>query len=458
MERRILQFIAALRASGVRVSMVESQDAWRAVERLGVGKRADLEHALRATLIKERADMAHFQRLFPLFFGGGAPPPMHPAGRSLSPEDSELLRQALAALGDQLSELLPQLLEGQMPPDEQVRRATEAASGDRARDWRHRRWISRQALGQLGWGKLHEQLAALLAALRQMGMSPTGLENLRAAMVANLRALADQVSHEVNAGIAFNMAQEKPPSPAIANILDIPFQRLSQREEAELREEVGRLAARLRTRAALRQKRGKGHAMDVKGTLRANVRTGGVPFHIVHKQRRKKAKLTVVCDVSTSMRPMAFFLLMLIYQLQGQISRTRAFAFIDHIEEISQEFNRQRPEVAIPQVLRRLPPGHYNTDLGASLAELAEVHADAVDGHTTLILCGDGRNNYNDPRVDLLRMLARRAHRTVWLNPEPPFRWRLGDSDMLRYQPHVDTVFQVANLRQLSQAIDRLFA
>jgi uncharacterized protein with von Willebrand factor type A (vWA) domain len=457
MERRILQFIAALRASGVRVSMAESQDAWRAVERLGVGKRADLEHALRATLIKERADLTHFQRLFPLFFGGGAPPTMNSADRSLSPKDSELLSQALAALGDQLNELLRQLLEGQMPPEEQVRRAAQAAGADRARDWRQRRWITRQALSQLGWGELHEHLAALLAALRQMGMSPAGLEKLRAAMAANLRVLADQVRHEVNAGMAFNMAQEKPPSPAMGDILDIPFQRLSQKEEAELREEVGRLAARLRTRTALRQKRGKGHAMDVKGTLRANVRTGGVPFHIVHKQRRKKPKFTMVCDVSTSMRPVATFLLMLIYQLQDQLSRTRAFAFIDHIEDISPEFNHNRPEVAIPLVFRRLPPGHYNTDLGASLAQLAESHADAVDGRTTLIFCGDGRNNYNDPRVDLVRMLARRARRSIWLNPEHPARWRYGDSDMPRYQPCVDAVFQVANLRQLSQAIDRIF-
>lgn len=452
-----MQFITSLRASGVRISMAESQDAWRAVERLGVGKGADLEHALRATLIKERSDLTHFQRLFPIFFGGGSPPPMNPAGGSLSTQDSELLRQALAVLAGQLGELLRQLLQGHEVPEEQVRAAAEAAGAGRARDWRQRRWISRRALEQLGWGELAEQLAALLELLRQKGMSSAGLKGMRATTLANMRALANQVERQVNAGIAYNLAQERPPNPAMGDILDIPFQRLGQREGGELREEVGRLAARLRTRAALRQKRGKGRAMDVKGTLRANVRTGGIPFHIVHKQRRKKAKFTIVCDVSTSMRPMVVFLLMLIYQLQDQLSRTRAFAFIDHIEEISYEFSRQPPDVAIPRVLRRLPPGHYNTDLGASLAQLAEAHADAVDRRTTLILCGDGRNNYNDPRADLLSMLARRAHRTIWLNPEPPFRWRHGDSDMHRYQPCVDAVFQVANLRQLSRAIDRLF-
>jgi hypothetical protein len=34
--------------------------------------------------------------------------------------------------------------------------------------------------------------------------------------------------------------------------------------------------------------------------------------------------------------------------------------------------------------------------------------------------------------------------------------WGTDDSDMLRYLPLMDAVFQVSNLRQLSQAVDRL--
>ena len=57
---------------------------------------------------------------------------------------------------------------------------------------------------------------------------------------------------------------------------------LSAAEAQELRRLVGRLAARLRTRAALRQKKGDGKTLDAKTTLRANLRTGGVPFHLVN--------------------------------------------------------------------------------------------------------------------------------------------------------------------------------
>ncbi len=51
-----------------------------------------------------------------------------------------------------------------------------------------------------------------------------------------------------------------------------------------------------------------------------------------------------------------------------------------------------------------------------------------------------------------------RARRVVWFNPESKYGWGTGDSDMLQYAQLVDTVHQVSNLRQLTEAVDKLFA
>jgi len=67
--------------------------------------------------------------------------------------------------------------------------------------------------------------------------------------------------------------------------------------------------------------------------------------------------------------------------------------------------------------------GHYNTDLGWSLNDFNNEYMDTLNGQTTLIVVGDGRNNYNDPRVDQFTIMSRRAARTIWLNPEPPHLW-----------------------------------
>ncbi len=78
MEQRIVDFIAGLRAAGVRVSLAESADAMRAIEHVGVTKREMFRLALRTTLVKEANDGPTFDKLFPLYFGSGGPPMQQP--------------------------------------------------------------------------------------------------------------------------------------------------------------------------------------------------------------------------------------------------------------------------------------------------------------------------------------------------------------------------------------------
>jgi uncharacterized protein with von Willebrand factor type A (vWA) domain len=149
-------------------------------------------------------------------------------------------------------------------------------------------------------------------------------------------------------------------------------------------------------------------------------------------------------------------MLSLLYAMQDQISKTHAFAFIDHLEYISPEFSNKEAREAVAIVLERMPPGHYNTDLGYSLMDFTREYLDTIDRRATLIVLGDGRNNYNDPRLDLFSEISRRSKRTIWLNPEPPTLWGTGDSDMFKYAAHCDAVMQVSNLAELTAAVDRL--
>ncbi len=113
MEQRIIDFIAGLRTAGVRVSIAESADAFRAVEALGVQDRERFRVALRATLVKEAQDVPTFEQLFPLFFGSDAPPPMGSAAEELSPDDLERLAEAIRQFSGRLREMLQRLLNGE---------------------------------------------------------------------------------------------------------------------------------------------------------------------------------------------------------------------------------------------------------------------------------------------------------------------------------------------------------
>jgi uncharacterized protein with von Willebrand factor type A (vWA) domain len=151
-------------------------------------------------------------------------------------------------------------------------------------------------------------------------------------------------------------------------------------------------------------------------------------------------------------------MLNLLYAMQDQISKTHAFAFIDHLEYISPDFGGREVQEAVNIVLERMPSGYYNTDFGGSLETFSKNFMDTVDSRTVFIVVGDGRNNYNDPRQDLFNTIARRCRRMIWLNPETPALWGTGDSDMLKYASACDTVFQVGNMAELTAAVDKLLS
>ena len=456
MDDRIIDFIAALRAMGVRISLAESQDAMRAVEHMGVMNREAFRIALKTTLVKESADGPIFDRLFPLFFSSETPPMMNGLG-GLSPEEQEMLREALRQMAREIARRMRQLMEGRGLSREELEQLGQQAGLPNARSPYQQPWITRRMLQQMGWNSLEEALKELLELLAAMGMGQESMDQLSEAVGQNADAMREQVERFVGAGIARNMAEEYQRRPPIHDLMNRPLQSLSEEEAEELRKQVRRLAAHLRSRAALRQKRGKKGQLDAKATLRASLKYGSVPMEIKHKRRHLKPKLCLICDVSTSMRAIVEFMLRLMYELNDQIAKARSFAFIDDITEISHDFAENPPDVAVYQVMERLHPGYYNTDLGYSLAHFVKDYLDAIDRRTTVIVLGDGRNNFNDPRLDALDAIKRRARKVLWFNPEFRGQWGTGDSDMLLYAPLCDAVHTVSTLAQLADAVDHLF-
>ncbi len=319
-------------------------------------------------------------------------------------------------------------------------------------------WMTRRAMRDLEFDRLDELLQELLEKLREAGISEEQLQQLAQEARENQQALAEQLNQEVGAGMAQRELEERQPPRSAEDLMDRPIEYLGQQDVDDLRGVITRLASQIRSRAALRPRRGNRGTLDAKSTIRANLRFGGVPLTIRHRRRHLKPKITVLCDLSTSMRPIVSFMLLLVYGLQDQISRTRSYAFVSDLHDISNDFNELRPEQAIQEVLQRIRPGHYNTDLGKSLKTFARDYLGTIDRRTTVIILGDGRNNHFDPNIPDFELVRRRAHKLIWFNPEHPRQWGTGDSDMREYVPHCDAVHHVSNLRQLSAAVESLFS
>lgn len=461
MDERLIAFIRALRGREVRVSMAESIDALRALEQIDVAERGAVQTALQSSLVKERADMAVFDELFPQFFGVDAPPPMQTPGGGL-PDDGaaqfeQMLQELLDSLDDEALERLIEALMGNGMTRAELRDMMQQkdAMPDMS-EGLPLSWAMRMAMDGIGMPIANEMLQMVLERLRQMGVDPAQMKQIERDLRENRATIAQQVAEMVQAEQGAGKADEDREVKR-DELLDRPFDQFSFDDVPTFRREVSRLAARLRSSAALRMKRAQRGTPDIRRTVRANLRYQGIPLELRYIKKDLRPKLTVICDVSGSMRAAAAFMLLLVYALQDQVKRTRPFVYYRTIADVTKDFQELRPEAAIQILPDRIQGGPYQTSLGSCLTTFLKDHAGAVDRTTTVIFMGDGDDHRGVPRVEDFMALRKKAHKVLWFNPEPDWRWYREDNYMHIIKPQVDGVHVVSTLRELSVAIEGLF-
>ncbi len=147
---------------------------------------------------------------------------------------------------------------------------------------------------------------------------------------------------------------------------------------------------------------------------------------------------------------------MLIYNLNDVIPDIRSFAFSHRLVDIGDQLDESDLDDAIVKVLKEV--GQGSTDYGEALRNLQTDHWDAIDRRTSVIMLGDGRSNYGNPRIGIFRELQSQAKRVIWLNPEGKTTWGTGDSEMLRYKPFCDVLMTCRTVKDLERVIDQILA
>ena len=146
MQKRMIEFIRALRAAGVRISLAESQDAMFGVDRTGVQNAATFKSTMKATLVKDHRHQPVFDYFFPLFFSNNKPPLQNILDQ-LSDEQQELLQEAQRSLMgdlDAMRDLLQRLLEGREFSDEELQQLGDASGLPQGDEMYMRSWFERR--------------------------------------------------------------------------------------------------------------------------------------------------------------------------------------------------------------------------------------------------------------------------------------------------------------------------
>ena len=465
MNEKLLEFSNLLRRNGLRVSLAENMDSFRALSVVGLGDRETVRATLRASMVKRTIDIPAFEQLFALFFSGladaiaeataatrGALGLDDPDFQRLLEELERLLRER----GIELSPLARALLGADGGRLERLlREAGERARvGDIQQGFQEGRFAHAVA-GALGLGALARELERLKAELE--GSADAG--RLAEYLDRRLQDLNDMIKAMVRGELERQDVGRRDHE-RLAALADKSFFYLTEEEIRRMQEAVQKLAQRLRNVISIRRRRARRGKFDPSGTLRRNLQYGGVPFRIVWDHRKKeKPQVMVLCDVSDSVRNVSRFMLQFVYSLQDLYSKVRSFVFVAEVGEITRLFEDQDINQAIETALRGDVINVYaHSDFGRAFKAFHRDHIAAVNKRTTVIVLGDARNNYNLPHDWVLKEIRQRAKQLIWLNPENRMTWGFGDSEMDHYAPHCSLVEECRNLGQLYRVIDRLVA
>jgi uncharacterized protein with von Willebrand factor type A (vWA) domain len=240
------------------------------------------------------------------------------------------------------------------------------------------------------------------------------------------------------------------------------FCTLTRREEVLEIEMLMRRFARhlkpLRLRRAARARRGR--RLDLPGTIRRSVASGGTPLRLAWRnQRRVLPRLVLLIDVSRSMAPYSFFYLRLARALSAELADIRSFIFHTHLTAVSDALQDPDP-LRAQRRLQVIAQGWAGgTRIGESLAQFNREHAPrCVHSRTALIILSDGYDT-GEPRQlsTALAALRRRARRIVWLNPlcsQPDYS--PVSAGMQAALPHLDLLAAGADLANLQRTLPRV--
>ncbi len=467
MHKKVVEFTNLLRKAGVRVSVAEVLDAFRALDEMPLDQRALFKDALRTSMVKRSDDIPTFDRLFDLFWSGFHDvlnEQLAQALMGMGPEFDldrllESLREILENLDVDLSELARSILTLDASQLEQmIRQAGEGSGLANIQNMLQIGFFSRRMLEQMNLEGAGVELRELLERLRQEGYPEEELQRLAGLMGAVQDAVRravrrfteielDKQNHDYMERFRRESLQEK------------SFYNLTEEEIRRMREVVERLAQKLKSIISMRRKRERKGKFDLKHTMRRNLAHGGMPFELVFRQRKKeRPKLLILCDVSSSVANVCRFMLQFSYSLQEAFTKIRSFVFVAELGEVTQLFRDREIYSAIDEALEGggvINP-YTRSNFGMAFHTFWQNHLAAVDHRTTVLVIGDARNNYNDPKVWCLRDIHSKARNVIWINPESPGAWGFGDSVMDKYLPHCDVAAECRNLKQLSRMVDRL--
>ena len=453
----LVEFVQVLRTADVKVSPAETLDAMETLDIIGIENRVLLKNSLSMVLSKNPEEKEAFNTSFDRFFSfnkftsennaTALDDDTHQDDGEFDPESDSPNQQSgqggqgggqgggTEASGEldfeQLaaqSELGKLLLSGdRMEVMIKMAEAGRQVNVNEIVVFTQKGLYTRKIMEAMGLKGLQDEVGEL----QEEGGSP------QMHLAGQLKSARDYLREQVRDYVEkqfFLHADESGKQLREELLKKVKLSNLEKRNFKDVQEIVFKMAKKLVSIHSKRRKTFKRGQLDIRKTLRSNMQYDGMLFDLKWKsQKVDRPKVICICDVSGSVSNYSRFLLMFLYSLAEILPKVRSFAFSSDLGEVTRLFQQSKLEDAMAKTMRDY--GNGSTDYGQMLADFRSHVLKDVDSKTTVIILGDARNNYGDPKSEILREVYNKAQRVIWLNPEPKSSWTVGDAEMKKYAP-----------------------
>ena len=213
----------------------------------------------------------------------------------------------------------------------------------------------------------------------------------------------------------------------------------------------------LRKKSRLQIKSKNRKQIDLKKTIRYNLRSGLDINQVVYTERKlKRLKLVLLCDVSRSMDIYNRFCIQMIYAFQQSYDRINTFVFSTALHDVTDILSNHESDAAFQLISDRVPQWSGGTKIGSCFTTFTEEHGyNLLDRKTVVMIMSDGWDT-GDPTdiTTAMKFIHKASRKVLWLNPlagHPDFIPEvIGLKSVLSY---IDRLVPAHNLQSLKEAL-----
>ncbi len=239
------------------------------------------------------------------------------------------------------------------------------------------------------------------------------------------------------------------------------FSDLSKEEMRLMMQLLQKLARKLAHQKSRLNKPSKKHKnLDLKRTMRANMRKGGdIQYLLFSKKKERKLKLILLCDVSKSMDLYSRFFVHLIYAFQNSYDKIETFVFSTALHRVTEILDNYEFDKAFDTISDRVPHWSGGTTIGTCLNNFTKEYGHGMlDKKTIVLILSDGWDT-GDPETmkEAMKKIYKKTKKVVWLNPLAGSENFSPDAlGMKTALPYIDVLASAHNLESLKKTMMQL--